>query len=100
LRNFTNGAVIRDLIREFWKSKEDQTMMEDNPPPSGDSASVRVIPLPVALYVSDELIFELYNGGQPYRRFSIRWERLVASKENEPQAAPQRSSTGLHTHQD
>ena len=75
-------------------------MVEHNPSLSADSARPPVIPLPVALYVSDELIFELYDGGQPCRRFSIRWERFVPSKENEPEAAPQRSSTGLHTHQD
>lgn len=43
----------------------------DRPPAS----SFPVIPLPIALYVSDELIFELYKGGQPPRRFAIRWER-------------------------
>jgi hypothetical protein len=32
--------------------------------------------LPVALYVSDGLIFELYDGGQPHQKFVIRWERL------------------------
>ncbi len=40
--------------------------------PSG----IPVIPLPVALYVSDGLIFELHNGGHPRRQFVIRWERL------------------------
>ena len=55
-------------------------MIDDNPPPSADSAPHPVIPLPVALYVSDELIFELYDGGQPCRRFSILWERLVPMK--------------------
>jgi len=76
-------------------------MVEHNPPPSADSARAPVIPLPIALYVSGELIFELYNGGQPCRRFSIRWERFIpAAKENEPEAAPQSSPTGLRTHQD
>ena len=75
-------------------------MVEHNPPPSADSARPPVIPLPVALYVSDELIFELYDGGQPGRSFSIRWERLVPSKESEPEAAAQSSATGLRTHQD
>jgi len=59
-----------------------------------------VIPRPVALYVSDELIFELYDGGQPCRKFSARWEGFVPTKENEPEAAPQSSQTDLHTHQD
>jgi len=42
------------------------------------SPSFRVTPLPMALYVSDGLIFELYNGGRPYRPMVIRWERLKA----------------------
>jgi hypothetical protein len=75
-------------------------MVEHNPPVPADSARAPVIPLPVALYVSDELIFELYDGGQRWRRFSIRWERLVPMKENGPGAAPQSSPTGLRTHQD
>ena len=75
-------------------------MVEHNPPSSADSPRAPVIPLPVALYVSGELIFELYDGGQPCRRFSIRWERLVPMKENGPEAAPQGSQTGLRTHQD
>ena len=75
-------------------------MVEHNPPPSADSAHPPVIPLPVALYVSDELIFELYDGGQPCRRFSIRWERLVPAKESESEAAQRSSPIGLRTHQD
>lgn len=51
-------------------------------------------------YVFDELIFELYDGGRPCRRFSIRWERLVPLKENEPEAAPQSPQAVLRTHQD
>jgi hypothetical protein len=39
-------------------------------------SSIPVIPFPVALYVSEGLIFELYDGGQPRRQFVIRWERL------------------------
>jgi hypothetical protein len=68
-------------------------MVEHNPPVPADSARPPVIPLPVALYVSDELIFELYDGGQPWRRFAIRWERLVPVKESEPQAAQRNSPT-------
>jgi hypothetical protein len=75
-------------------------MVEHNPPPSADSERTPVIPLPVALYVSDELIFELYDGGQPSRRFSICWETLVPMKENGPEAAQQSSLTGLLTYQD
>ena len=47
-------------------------MVENNPPPSADRSRAPVIPLPIALYVSGELIFELYDGKQPCRRFSIR----------------------------
>ena len=49
-------------------------MTEENCAPL--PSSLPVIPLPVALYISDGLIFELYNGGQPSRRFSIHWETL------------------------
>ncbi len=73
-------------------------MVEHNAPPSADSARPPVIPLPVALYVSGELIFELYDGGQPCRRFSICWERLVPMKENGPEA--QSPQTVLHTRQE
>ena len=54
----------------------------DRPPAS----SFPVIPLPIALYVSDELIFELYNGGQPARRFAIRWERHQGKRSEEGRA--------------
>jgi hypothetical protein len=35
-----------------------------------------VIPLPIALYSSNGLLFELYDGGQPYRPYHIVWERV------------------------
>ena len=35
-----------------------------------------VMPLPVALYESNGVIFELYCGGQPDKPSLIRWERL------------------------
>jgi hypothetical protein len=75
-------------------------MVEHNPPPSADNVHPPVIPLPIALYVSGELIFELYDGGQPSRRFSIRWERFVSGKESEPEAATQSSQAVLRTPQD
>ena len=77
-------------------------MVEHNPPPSADNARLPVNPLPIALYVSGELIFELYDGGQPCRRFSIRWERLVPGQQNEsePSIAPPAPQTGLHTRQE
>jgi hypothetical protein len=63
-------------------------MLNCDPPPGRSTAS-SVIPLPIALYVSEGLIFELYEGGQPRRTFSIRWEWLVPPERNESDADPQ-----------
>jgi hypothetical protein len=54
----------------------------------------------LALYVSGDLIFELYDGGQPCRRFSIHWERFVPTTEKEPEATERSSPTVVRTHQD
>lgn len=35
-----------------------------------------VFPFPIALYESKGVIFELFDGGQPYQNHVIRWERL------------------------
>jgi hypothetical protein len=51
-------------------------MLEENCHSGALPSNVPVVPLPVALYVSDGLIFELYDGGQPHRQFVIHWERL------------------------
>jgi hypothetical protein len=75
-------------------------MIENSPPDPSDLPRPLVIPSPIALYVSGELIFELYDGGQPCRRFSIHWERFVPGKDNEPETAAQSSSTSSGTHQD
>jgi hypothetical protein len=75
-------------------------MVENNPPTHADRSCAPVIPLPIALYVSGELIFELYDGGQPSRRFAIRWERVVPGKDNEPETAAQSSQSALRTRQD
>jgi hypothetical protein len=75
-------------------------MVENNPPAPADRSHTPVIPLPTALYVSGELIFELYDGGQLCRRFSIRWERFVPTTENESEATQRSSPTVLCTHQD
>jgi hypothetical protein len=65
-----------------------------------EPACPAVIPLPVALYVSDELIFELYDGGQPARQFSIDWERLkpiaegaAEKRSQEPRLRPQNDTS-------
>jgi hypothetical protein len=51
-------------------------MLEENCHSGALPSNGPVVPLPVALYVSDDLIFELYDGGQPNRQFVIHWERL------------------------
>jgi|GraSoiStandDraft_30_1057271.scaffolds.fasta_scaffold3852972_1 hypothetical protein len=43
-----------------------------------------VVPLPIALYDSNGLLFELYDGGQPYRHHRIVWERLKPITEEAP----------------
>jgi len=77
-------------------------MVEHSPPAPSAAESARppAIPLPIALYVAGELIFELYDGGQPCRRFSIRWERLVPAKESDSEAAARSSQPVLRTHQE
>lgn len=46
-----------------------------------------VIPLPVALYSSNGLLFELYEGGQPSRYHHIIWKR-VKTTEEQPSTSP------------
>ena len=104
-RGFDVSYLAKNSIRRGIRlrisgqnTRKDQTMVEHNPPPPADSACVPVIPLPIALYVSEGLIFELYDGGQPHRRFSIRWERLVPAKQAAPEAASEspRTVSGIH----
>jgi hypothetical protein len=53
------------------------------------------ISFPIALYESNGLIFELYQGGQKYQAAVIRWERLktvtITRQDN--------SALNLHIHQ-
>ncbi len=58
-------------------------MVEHNPPPPADSACVPVIPLPIALYVSEGLIFELYDGGQPSRRPATEGPQTISRAHQE-----------------
>jgi hypothetical protein len=51
-------------------------MQAHNSVPITSDATPHVISLPYAWYVSGELIFELYQGGQPPQTFSIHWEHL------------------------
>jgi hypothetical protein len=48
------------------------------------SALRPVVPLPTALYYSNGLLFELYDGGQRCRRHHILWERLKTIEEQDP----------------
>ena len=48
----------------------------ESPPALSLCPALRVIPFPVALYESNGLLFELYDGGQPSQPRVIRWERL------------------------
>jgi hypothetical protein len=75
-------------------------MIEHNSPSPSESLHPPVNPLPIALYVSGELIYELYEGGQPDRKFSISWERLVPLEQRESNAIPQTPQTTLQTRQD
>ncbi len=40
------------------------------------SISAQVVPLPYALYESNGLLFELYDGGQRLKQHQIQWVRL------------------------
>ena len=65
-------------------------MAKENHQVEPGAAEAAVVPLPVALYVSDGLIFELFDGGQPRRHFSIQWERFIPVNEkvsHEPSCA-------------
>jgi len=75
-------------------------MVEHNPPSPAESARLPVNPLPIALYVSDGLIFELYDGGQPCRRFSIRWERLIPTRKDQPETVSPHPQAVWRTHRD
>lgn len=67
-------------------------MAKENYQVEPGAAKVSVVPLPVALYVSNGLIFELYDGGQPFRSFSIQWERDIPVRKEVPYES---SSTGI-----
>jgi len=67
---------------------------EDPKPPNADSRPTPVVPLPIALYDSNGLLFELYDGGQPCRFFAIRWETIKpirVSEKGERQPSPRPS---------
>lgn len=51
-------------------------MNSDDSVTSPPATPPAMIPLPLALYESNGVIFELYRGGRAYRAPVIRWERL------------------------
>jgi hypothetical protein len=75
-------------------------MVEHNPPSPAESARLPVNPLPIALYLSDGLIFELYDGGQPRRSFLIRWERLIPTRTDQPETVSPNPQAVSPTHRD
>ena len=56
-------------------------------------ALLLVVPLPIALYSSNGLLFELYEAGQPCRRHQIVWERLRTIEER-PSTSSSADQTG------
>ena len=58
-----------------------------------EAASIPIIPLPIALYDSNGLLFELYDGGQPYRSFAIRWETIKPIRVSEQRDSGSQQST-------
>lgn len=67
------------------------TKTDSEPPNTG--AVMAVIPLPIALYDSNGLLFELYDGGQPYRSFAIRWETIKPIRISEHRDGDSQQST-------
>ena len=64
-------------------------MIDHNPlSPARSSSAQRplVVGLPVRIYHSRGVIFELYDGGQPHRPTAIRWERIesIENMDSEP----------------
>ena len=49
---------------------------EDPATSSTDVVPHHVMALPIALYETNGLIYELHQGGQPYQPVVIRWARL------------------------
>jgi len=69
------------------------TMAERDPETHEAEAPIPVVPLSIALYDSNGLLFELYNGGQPYRSFAIRWETLKPMRVTDESGGDARQSS-------
>jgi hypothetical protein len=57
------------LRKEGSMTGQKSSSSTTSPPP-------QVLPLPYALYESNGLLFELYNGGQRLKRHEVHWVRL------------------------
>jgi hypothetical protein len=71
--------IVVPVKRDISKNRMKEELHMRNEGPMSGSANVapaHVIALPIALYESNGLIYELYQGGQPYQAVVIRWERL------------------------
>lgn len=51
-------------------------MSDDESSPEATPAIPQVVPLPHALYESNGVAFELYQGGRPHQALLIRWRQL------------------------
>ena len=51
-------------------------MKKESSVPMLPKAPFPTVPLPIALYESNGLIFELYQGGQAYQPVVVQWKRL------------------------
>ena len=60
---------------------------------SNNGPATPVIPLPIVLYDSNGLLFELCDCGQPQRSFAIRWETLRPIRVSEQRDGDSRRST-------
>lgn len=68
-------------------------MTKTDSEPHNPEPVIPVIPLPIALYDSNGLVFELYDGGQPSRSFAIRWETIKPFRVSEPRDGDSQQST-------
>ena len=68
-------------------------MTKTDSEPHHTGPATPVIPLPIALYDSNGVLFELYDGGQPYRSFVIRWETIKPIRVSEQRDGGSQRST-------
>ncbi len=63
-------------------------MADERPTASKENAGQKACcPLPIALYNYSGLLFELYRGGQPPKRYCIFWSRIQPVTQQTPKGA-------------